>query len=384
MSHCLSCQCKTSWTPLQVGNYWTLVRMRDSFNPEAYSLDGKNAVWAQSKDKLPVPTANGQGIVPLVCGSQHKSAWGVTGYDQPGHWCLSAYKLLTGTDYKNPTNPNPPVLPVPSVPITPINRLIVAPYQMGTNLVRRYVDEANGRFITLAFINLLNGRMGWDSGDPDPAVINYIRQKGGDVILSTGGYSGCKDRTEPGLVGGSVQDVFQNYKTAIDRYNAKYIDFDIEMGTEADRGSYERRNSALKLLQDAYPSLNMSLTLPCDPSGIGGSLSMVKDAAAKKIKFQCVRVMIFDFGQGSGNFVKDTIDALQNTYRQCKEVGLNFDGVGWIGMFPKDDNNRGISIDEVRRIMAWIKSEGKTMVNTVSYWVLGTDSDFRYARALME
>jgi hypothetical protein len=114
MSHCVSCKCTSKWTPLQVGNHWTLVRMRDSFNPEAYSLDGKNAVWAQSKELLPVPSSESVGILPLVCGLPHKEKWGVTGYDQPGHWCLTAYKLLTGKPYSAGPAPVPAPAPGPA------------------------------------------------------------------------------------------------------------------------------------------------------------------------------------------------------------------------------------------------------------------------------
>ena len=277
---------------------------------------------------------------------------------------------------------------VPRAPPAPASApgdgsFIFAPYVMpGSEFIRSLMD-LGGRNVTIAFMNWLGGKMSWDSGDPDRDTIDQLRSKGGDMVISCGGAEGCSKRTEPGLIGGSPDEIFQRYKSGVDAWQAKYMDFDIEMGTESDAGTYPNRNLAFKKLNDAYPDLKLSFTLPCDPSGIGGALNMIKDAAAKGVKFNCVRVMTFDYGNGSGDLVKDTISCLTNTYKQCKDAGLQFDGVGWIGMINKDDNGRGHSTDDTRKIMQWVRGDGKGIVNTVSYWVLNSDNGMEHAKLMI-
>lgn len=205
--HCVSCTCKTSWTPLQVGTWWTLVRMRDPFNPEAYSTDGKNAVWAPSQDKLPVPSPSAQGIVPLVCGSNHQKMWGVTGYEKPGHWCLSAYKLLTGKDYPKSTPTPTPSVPAPPPPPIPLGTSIAlrrkhpfAAYYTSWNQpysLDRLPDRID--IVCLAFVdpalsgynggvNLNGTGFGYNWGpDKLKADIALLRSRGIQVLASLGG-----------------------------------------------------------------------------------------------------------------------------------------------------------------------------------------------------
>jgi hypothetical protein len=50
-----------------------------------YSTDGQNCSRPQDVD-----LKQRRYLKPLICGSHHASVWGVTGYDQPGHWCAKA------------------------------------------------------------------------------------------------------------------------------------------------------------------------------------------------------------------------------------------------------------------------------------------------------
>jgi hypothetical protein len=260
--------------------------------------------------------------------------------------------------------------------------IMFAPYLMpGNNIASSYID-IGGKYITIAFINW-NGKPFWDSGDPDRNWIAQIRAKGGDVILSTGGQAGNDGNSEPALQQGSAQEIYQRYKAMVDMYNAKYLDLDIEVGKESQTASYQKRNDALVMLQKEYPTLHISYTLPCDPSGIGGSLGMIKDAASKGVFIDCVRLMTFDYGPGSGNYVNDTISCITNAYNQCKNAGLKFNAMGAILMVPKDDNGRPMSIDEVRKVVQWMKGAGKSMVGYVGFWALNLDPGLSYSKAII-
>jgi hypothetical protein len=51
-------------------------------NPECASYDGRNCLWGQAMNKIRFDE-----VRPLVCGADHRAKWGVTGYDDPRHWC---------------------------------------------------------------------------------------------------------------------------------------------------------------------------------------------------------------------------------------------------------------------------------------------------------
>ncbi len=51
-------------------------------NPACASYNGKDCLWGVSYDQIEF----GQ-LAPLVCGERHRSQWGITGYENPTHWC---------------------------------------------------------------------------------------------------------------------------------------------------------------------------------------------------------------------------------------------------------------------------------------------------------
>jgi hypothetical protein len=95
----------SAWTcvpGLPAGLNTIAVRMGSAGVPECASADGMKcsrapggsscAVWASQLNTAAaaaetLPRAAAQ---PLRCGADHKRAWGVTGYDTPGHWCTFA------------------------------------------------------------------------------------------------------------------------------------------------------------------------------------------------------------------------------------------------------------------------------------------------------
>lgn len=58
-------------------------------NPACASYDGANCLWGVTYDQLDFAQ-----LKPLVCGEGHRAAWGVTGYEDPKHWCSLARKLI--------------------------------------------------------------------------------------------------------------------------------------------------------------------------------------------------------------------------------------------------------------------------------------------------
>ena len=51
-------------------------------NPACASYNGRDCLWGQTADQI-----HFNRVTPLVCGADHREKWGVTGYENPSHWC---------------------------------------------------------------------------------------------------------------------------------------------------------------------------------------------------------------------------------------------------------------------------------------------------------
>jgi len=51
-------------------------------NPACASYNGRDCLWGQNKSQIDFSR-----VRPLVCGANHRAIYGVTGYEDPKHWC---------------------------------------------------------------------------------------------------------------------------------------------------------------------------------------------------------------------------------------------------------------------------------------------------------
>ena len=51
-------------------------------NPACASYNGGGCLWGVSYEQIDFSR-----LQPVVCGEQHRARWGVTGYENPLHWC---------------------------------------------------------------------------------------------------------------------------------------------------------------------------------------------------------------------------------------------------------------------------------------------------------
>ena len=137
-------------------------------------------------------------------------------------------------------------------------------------------EETGQKYFTLAFVvSDPHGNPSWggvtameDNWFLDQ--INYIRGVGGDVIISFGGANG----TELALAIDNVADLQTAYQSVIDRYDLKWVDFDIEGLAVGHRDSIDRRNKAVTGLQAANPNLKIAYCLPVLPQGLTAGRSL--------------------------------------------------------------------------------------------------------------
>jgi hypothetical protein len=74
-------------------------------NPACASYDGANCLWGVGRSQIDFSK-----VKPLVCGAGHRRLYGVTGFEDPKHWCNLALKERTAR------KPAPAPAPAPATP----------------------------------------------------------------------------------------------------------------------------------------------------------------------------------------------------------------------------------------------------------------------------
>jgi hypothetical protein len=65
-------------------------RIMPSGDPACASYDSRNCLWGQDLKHVRL-----NDVHPLICGANHHAQWGVTGYENPKHWCNLAKRVAT-------------------------------------------------------------------------------------------------------------------------------------------------------------------------------------------------------------------------------------------------------------------------------------------------
>ena len=72
-------------------------------NPACASYDGAKCLWGKKMGEIDFSK-----VRPLACGAEHRRLYGVTGFEDPKHWCNLAMR--------DRTTQTPPATPTPPVP----------------------------------------------------------------------------------------------------------------------------------------------------------------------------------------------------------------------------------------------------------------------------
>ncbi len=217
---------------------------------------------------------------------------------------------------------------------------LFAPYQditLSGPTLQSVTQSTGQKFYTLAFITNGGGSCNAEWAGTIPlnqtgqflphldSDIQFIRNQGGDVVISFGGSAGqelaltCSDPT-------SLQ---AQYQAIINMYHVNHLDFDIEGGTEGDQTSYDRRNIALAALQRANPGLVISFTLPSATTGLlSTSIGLLNNAKSHGVNFSIVNLMAMDYGSPDSMMGQEAINAANGFFNQLKQI------------FPSDSNSQ--------------------------------------------
>jgi len=195
---------------------------------------------------------------------------------------------------------------------TPIPAHVYAPYfeTWTSDSLTTLAQRSDARYFTLAFLETTGKRsctLAWNGVKTQTvasgrylADIASLRALGGDVIPSFGGWSADQGGTEIGDSCTDVNAIVTAYKELVTTYGVTRLDMDIEGRSLTKPAGIDRRNRAIKQLQDWATStgrrLQVQYTLPTNAEGLGSdSLAVLQNAVANGVRIDLVNPMVFDY-----------------------------------------------------------------------------------------
>ena len=131
------------------------------------------------------------------------------------------------------------------------------------------------------------------------------------MIPSFGGWSADQGGTEIGDSCKTVASIAAAYEEVVTTYNVSRLDMDIEGRSLTKPDGIDRRNKAIKLLQD-WATLNgrtlqIQYTLPTSRDGLEASgLAVLQNAKANGVRVDIVNPMVFDYYDRAGTDMGDS------------------------------------------------------------------------------
>ena len=194
----------------------------------------------------------------------------------------------------------------------PIPARVYAPYfeTWTSDAITTIAQQSGARYFTLAFLETLGKTsctLAWN-GSRSQTVgagryltdIVSLRDLGGDVIPSFGGWSADQGGTE---IGDSCKDpaaIASAYEQVVTSYDVTRLDMDIEGRSLTRTAGIDRRNQAIALLQDWAAThgrtVQIQYTLPTSADGLEPSgLAVLQNAVANGVRIDIVNPMVFDY-----------------------------------------------------------------------------------------
>ncbi|MGW3199240.1 carbohydrate binding domain-containing protein [Streptomyces sp. NPDC001118] len=280
---------------------------------------------------------------------------------------------------------------------TPLPTHVFAPYFEAYNGDSpAALSQASGaKYLTMAFLQA--DKKGsctpyWNGDTNTPvsssvfgADLTTIRSRGGDVIPSLGGYAADNGGTEIADSCTNVDSIAAAYEKIITTYDVSRLDMDVEDNSLTDSAGIDRRNQAIKKVQDWAAangrSVQFSYTLPTTTTGLADSgLAVLRSAKSAGAKVDVVNIMTFDYYDGaSHHMATDTETAATGLHDQLAELYPNLSDtqlwnmVGVTEMPGIDDYGAAetFTTADATSVYDWAVSKG---VNTLSFWALQRDN----------
>ncbi|MDT8915968.1 glycosyl hydrolase family 18 protein [Amycolatopsis sp. PS_44_ISF1] len=256
-------------------------------------------------------------------------------------------------------------------------------------------QQSGAKYLTMAFVQAATKgscTVYWDGDTSTPispstygSSIKTIRANGGDVIPSFGGYAADNAGTE---IADSCTDVGQiaaAYENMITTYDVSRLDFDIEDNSLTDTAGIDRRNKAMKQVEDWAAAngrtVQFSYTLPTTTSGLADNgMAVLRNAVGNGARVDVVNMMTFDYYDGANHeMANDTISSANGLISELaglypgKSQAQLWAMVGITEMVGVDDYGPAetFTTADATTVYNWAVSKG---INTLSFWALQRDN----------
>ena len=220
-------------------------------------------------------------------------------------------------------------------------RHVYAPYYESwlSGSIADSAQQSGSPYETIAFIQTASAgscALTWngDSTEPIPGTtfasdIAALQDHGGNVIASFGGYAADSTGTEIADSCTDVNAIAAGYEAVLTTYHLTRLDMDVEASSLTNTAGIERRNQAIKLVEQwaahRHLPLQVQYTLPVEPTGLtADGLAVLQNAAATGTRVDVVNIMTFDYYLASEPtplpMGADAISAAENTHTQLASV----------------------------------------------------------------
>jgi len=292
------------------------------------------------------------------------------------------------------------VAPTGVVAATPIPTHVYSPYfEMWTgDSISGIASQSGAKYLTLAFLETTSKTsctLAWNGSrtqtvatTPTPFLsdIQALRAAGGDVIPSLGGWSADQGGTEIGDSCASVTSIATAYEQLVTTYDVTRIDMDIEGRSLTKPDGIDRRNKAIKLLQDwaiaQGRTLTISYTIPTSRTGLpANELSVIQNAVANGVRIDIVQPMVFDYYDHQSTDMGDSaITAVQGLHTQLMQLlpgqtsAQVWSHIGATIMNGLDDQPKKqevTTVQDAQQLLAFAQANG---MSVLSMWAIQRDN----------
>ncbi|GAB2731105.1 carbohydrate binding domain-containing protein [Kitasatospora kifunensis] len=255
--------------------------------------------------------------------------------------------------------------------------------------------QSGNKYLSMAFVQAATKgscTAYWNGSTSTPIAassygsqISSIQAGGGDVIPSFGGYAADNGGTEIADSCTDVNQIAAQYESVITTYNVSRIDLDTEDNSLTNTAGIDRRNKAVKLVEDWAAAngrnVQFSYTLPTTTSGLADSgLAVLQNAVSNGARIDVVNIMAFDYYDGATHEMgTDAENAASGLYSQLanlypsKTPAQLWSSIGITLMPGIDDYGAAetTTVADMATVQNWATAKG---VNTLSFWALERDN----------
>jgi hypothetical protein len=256
-------------------------------------------------------------------------------------------------------------------------------------------QQSGAKYLTMAFLQAAtkgsctaywNGDTGMPiSSSTFGSDFATIRANGGDVIASFGGFTADNTGTEIADSCTNVSSIAAVFQNLITTYDISRIDLDIEDNSLTNSAGIDRRNKAVKQVEDWAAAngraIQFSYTLPTTTQGLADNgLAVLRNAIGNSARIDVVNMMTFDYYDNQPhNMATDTQTSATGLVSQ---LGTLYPGrtqaqlwgmVGITEMIGIDDFGAAetFTTANATTVYNWAVSKG---VNTLSFWASQRDN----------